>query len=482
MKRLVLPMLIAIPATLAFADVIGQVHPFTSPGGVTERCVQVDPIPGVTLNKKDLESEADLCNINVYSEDVAMCPKEKSTSPGTYIYSTQIPNGAKLTQAQFEATRCSPSLADANKKLAKFKNTMNSKDTSGTYSQASLLYYQLSRYFDTDVDVAVSVYRSIDKNEHYKRVSVHAPGVGGMNIAGWGVERAAEQNPNTYTPVRDLFTPDLKQIYGVLIVGHSGTRYGAEINGIRSSWGIGQNNDFQATPAYTALRTDAPFAQAVTTGLGAAHANARMAGDVGTLPISSVQMGIWMKQLTEITLLDYMFNQQDRIGNINYDWAWAYMNNGHWDFEKEKRDEYKDLARNKMSPGLTPPDDIAQFKPFLVQTSKIYDNDAGGNPRYANFTARTTMLEKIRHYDLATYRKLIKLNIDLQRKGPIFQHLRDKLNITDHDLAMVVANTGKAAGILTASCRSGHLHFDLNLDRIVAGQPSEDKVADCTNP
>lgn len=49
-----------------------------------------------------------------------------------------------------------------------------------------------------------------------------------------------------------------------------------------------------------------------------------------TLPkdVSAPQMVFWMTELTEITLLDFIFNQQDRIGNIDYLAYWYWLENG----------------------------------------------------------------------------------------------------------------------------------------------------------
>ena len=36
-------------------------------------------------------------------------------------------------------------------------------------------------------------------------------------------------------------------------------------------------------------------------------------------------MMFWMTELSEICLLDYIFSQQDRPGNIDYRWVWYYL-------------------------------------------------------------------------------------------------------------------------------------------------------------
>ena len=81
--------------------------------------------------------------------------------------------------------------------LAKFKQTMNQPGTSGTFSPSSLLSYHFSRYFDATVDIPVAVYRSMDKDAHFVRVSHKAftrnMGKSWMNKAGWQWLDRAEQ-------------------------------------------------------------------------------------------------------------------------------------------------------------------------------------------------------------------------------------------------------------------------------------------------
>lgn len=447
---------------------------FTSPNGEQEQCLRIAHAPG-SYTKKDEKSEAELCSYDIYREQIAVCPKTWSTSAGTMLYNNE---GSGLTQAQYEAQKCGAK--KGHDKLAKYKTTMNQSGTSGTFSSASLLYYHFSRYFQTIVQVPVSVYRTFDKDAHFDRVSSKAGGSGAMNKKAWEVLRAAEKNPASYKPTRELFTPDLKQIYGVLLDDGGGERYGAEINGIRSKWGDAQNNDFQNTPAYTALRSAKPFGAAVQDGINAGKDGAGIQKDLGSLYLGGVQMGLWMRELTEITLLDYIFSQQDRIGNIDYDWYWVYSENGSVKAKKEKRDEYKNLPRNKMK-AIAAPEEIAQFQPVLVQKSIIGDNDAGGRVQYVNYTKRTKMLEKIRHYDAGVYKRLINLNADFAAKGPMFAYLRDSFFLDAAQMNQIVKNTAEATKILQGNCQAGLLRFDLDFNNLATGQITEAKV-DCNNP
>lgn len=161
----------AVP--MASSQVQGKATTYTSPNGVIERCVAIAPIPGGTYSEHDGNEEGRLCAIDLYAPSVAMCPKTWSTSPGTLIYDISSGDFAN-DPVRFERDACpkgGSAIKEAVGELAKHKQSINTVDSSATLSTASLLYYHLSRYFETTVNVPVSVYRSIDKDAHLKRVT-----------------------------------------------------------------------------------------------------------------------------------------------------------------------------------------------------------------------------------------------------------------------------------------------------------------------
>lgn len=458
----------------AFAGVTGQVQEFLSPNGLREQCVRLNPMPGGDYKKKDAEQEAFFCSIDLNGATTALCPKTWSTSAGTMIYSTE---DAGLTPAQYEASKCTAK--NGHSKIGKFKNTMNTPITSATFATSSLLYYHFSRYFDTATDVPVAVYRTIDKDTHRARVSMKGKGQSAMNRAAWDMMRAAEKNPAAYSPQDDLFTPDRKQIYGV-ILRDRGERYGAEFNGTRASgWGKGQNNDFQKTPGFMALRSEKPLLDAVVEGTKLAIQDPAMKAAVGS-GVSVAQVVYWMKEITEITLMDYIFSQQDRIGNIDFDWNWVYVKDGKVESEKVKDKKFKSLPRTKMALISAPPE-LKPFAPVLVQRSATGDNDAGGKVQYANFTKSTQMLEKIRHFNVDMYRKLIAMKNDFSAQGPLYQHVKNTFGLGQRDFQMIVGNTLLATNILQGTCKAGKLRFDLDPKDVILGTNVEQRL-NCDAP
>ena len=145
MLRMTLTLIAAVAAAPAIATdaVQGEATTFTSPNGVTERCVRIASVPGGTYSNGDLEDEAAFCAIDLYAAAVALCPKTWSTSPGMMVH--DITAGPYVNdRAAFERNACKEgkSAQDlAKDDLAKFKVTMNAEGTSGTYSASPPVSY-----------------------------------------------------------------------------------------------------------------------------------------------------------------------------------------------------------------------------------------------------------------------------------------------------------------------------------------------------
>ena len=405
----------------------------------------------------------------------ALCPKVFSTSPGTLVYDISRGPFAGRPEA-FEAEQCatsSPLKRGAVGEPIVYKTTMNEAQTSATFSTSSLLYYHFARYFDAAVHVPVSVYRSIDKEAHLERVTLRGEEMsarrrgGAMNHGGWVGMREAERAPETYPATDELFTTDRKQIYGVLL-HPDGDRYSAEINGTRKSgWGAGQNRDFQKTAPFLALRADRPLFEAIEHGIHEASADPvlRKAMQHG---VSPEQMVFWMQELTEIVLLDYIFSQQDRIGNIDYLNYWYWLEEGE--------------VRRMPAGSSRVPESIADHHPVRLRRTQLNDNDAGGRVQYANFAKKTGMLEKIRHLAPATYRRILYLDRDFAERGELHTYLNSAFGLSHAQVRQVVDNTRLAATILRDICHTGKLRFDLEPERFLATGRVTEYELDCDQP
>lgn len=445
-------MLRSLVVTVLAFNAVAQAQEYVSPNSRKETCHILAPMPNGKYAAKDQKQEQKLCNINFYDAKIALCPKTWSTSAAIMIYNIEKEG---LSPAAFESQKCAARIGD---KLGKFKMTMNQSGTSGTTSTSSLLYYHFSRYLDTMIDVPVAVLRTIDKDVMNDRVAVKAKAKGAMNRSAWDWIKKATKTPDIYKPTDDIFTKDRQQFYGVLL-NDKGERYGAEINSARKAgWGAPQVKEFQTTAAFTALRTQAPIAKVTA----------------GNKSYSAVQMAYWMRELSEIAVLDHIFSQQDRVGNIDFQWHWYWVD-AQGNVTHRKSDSK--VAREKMS-SIAMPEDIKAFNPVLLQRTLIGDNDAGGSPRYANFSKKTGMVAGLRHFNSSEYNKLQALSHDFQSKGPILNHIKSNFGLTDAQLKMVVNNTVEVAAILNKNCKAGVLLFDLNPTRFIKGDTAADTV-DC---
>lgn len=441
---------------IAFANIQTE---FTSPNGLKENCRALPPIAGGKYSSKDLAEEIEYCSLDFYTTPkIALCPKTWSTSPGTMIYDI---SESGLTQVAYEAQESCGGAKKGHETLTKYKQSMNQSGTSGTYSPSSLLYYHLSRFFDTTVDVPVAVFRTMDRQAHFDRVTRKAHedkmGKGEMIRKGWEWLYNSEKNPEVYQPATDLFTEDMMQIFGVLVHA-GGERYGAEINGLRTN---DQNTQFQETPAYFALRENADLATAIQAGIEKAKKNSEMKKALGPA-ISDLQMAVWMKELSEIVVLDYIFSQQDRVGNIDYKWYLYWVDaKGKAQSEKwEPASEDTDISRRNMA-NLNYPQQMKGFPTHFLQRTRLTDNDAGGRYIYTNRAKKNNWLIGLYHFSADVYEKLKLLDADLKARGEIYKFIASEFRLSEKDIAKIVQHTAEALDILKTQCKTGNLRFDL---------------------
>ncbi|MBK9322941.1 MAG: hypothetical protein IPM97_08360 [Bdellovibrionaceae bacterium] len=467
--------LLQLETAVGGTKVNGTTVQFTSTKGVVESCVALNKFPLGVYSDKDQASENTLCSIDFYNNSVALCPKTWSTSAGTIVNDNSSSGKLSVESEKVACAKSSPL-----KSIAKFKQTMNQVDTSGTNSMSPILYYHFSRILNATVDVPVAVFRTMDKNEHYQRVTSKAkPSASAkMNFAAWAHMRNAELNPAGYKAASTLFDSSLSQIYGTLFKD-KGERYGSEIIGTRArGWGKGQNYDFQNTPGFLALRSKKEMPLAIDDGIDQAFVDPAMKKAFAGHRPSKIQMTLWMKELSEIVILDYIFNQQDRVGNIDYSWHWVFIDKD-GNVKTKKADSEVGLLSKET---IRIPEELRAFQPSLVQKSSIGDNDAGALRIYANYTKITQMLEGIRHLHPDTYRRLFRLALDLENKRENYQNLEKNFDLDSSTMELIVQNTKAAATILLKSCESKALEFDIVDLKTAAKQEFSNTTLDCRNP
>ncbi len=409
------------------------------------RCEPLSPLAPLSV-ESDVARERAYCAIDFAGGSTAICPKTWSTSPGAVLYDLAGTAWAGRA-AEFEVQHCGPggNARDvASRELTLFKNTLNGRETSGTFAPASLLYYHLSRLLQTRTQVPVAVPVSFDVPRYRARIvepglNYSADGSRRMLHAGWLEMDAAMAAPGDYPHARELFIANGSRLWGVFLLPE-GRRYGAEFNGTRESgWGEGQNRDFQRTAPFLALRTDAPLDEAVQQGIAEARRDPAMATALAE-GVSAAQVAWWMHELTEIVLLDFILGQQDRIGNVDYVKRWVWMLDGRL-HSAERR-----------------PDSAAAH---LLRRSVLNDNDAGARSGYANYARSTGMLEGWHHMDADLYRRLQSLASDFEANGPLAAAIRQRYRLSARESDRIITRGREAAAILARRCAAGELRFDL---------------------
>ncbi len=138
--------------------------------------------------------------------------------------------------------------------------------------------------------------------------------------------------------------------------------------------------------------------------------------------------------------------------------------------------------RQQPATGSKPPEDIAGKAPRLLKRTELADNDAGVRLTYANYTQRTGMLERIRHYPPHTYAQLMRLDADFAAQGPLHGHVRGSFGLSAGEFDRVVANVRSAAATLRKTCRAGQLRFDLDTAAFLRDGKTDAQRVDCDNP
>lgn len=414
--------------------------------GLTMHCRALPPL-AAEVSVADSQAEQNFCNIDLGSASTAVCAKTWSTSPAALIYDIEGTEWAGRSKA-FEAEVCprgGHAWDAARAELAIFKNSLNGRETSGTFAPASLLYYHFSRLLDTSVHVPVAVLAEFPLAPYHQKVVV--PGLelsvkGRLKMlhAGWQEMELALSDPPAYGNRRELITEDGK-LWGVLLL-LEGRRYGPEVNGTRESgWGDGQNRDFQRTAPFLALRKDLPLPEAIAAAVTEARENPAMAEAVPE-DISPVQVAWWMNELTEIVILDVLLKQQDRIGNIDYLTRWVW---------------YED-SEARMS--ATKPEGEEAVK---LKVSVLNDNDAGVRSGYANYASRTGMLDGWHHMNEGLYHRVQALAADFASEGPVATAVRANYRLSKRESEGIIERGIAIGDSLRQRHQAGELRFDLGL-------------------
>jgi len=440
---------------------------------IEPHCQVLPALPGSPPNLQVAHQQAAaLCAIDFNSDSVAVCPKTWSTSPAALIYDLRGTQWAGKA-ADFEAKVCelgSKARGQAAAELAVFKHSMNGGETSATYAPASLLYPALTQWLGMRVNIPVATLQEFPRQWYLQRVAQHGKAAteGKSSVrmlhAAWVATVATLSAPDNSTMTAEMLSANGESLWGVNLL-FTGKRYGPEVNGTRASgWGKGQNRDFQQTAPYLLLRQDQALPEATATAIEMARKDPAMAKELPAA-ISTTQVQWWAGEIIEIVLLDYLLGQQDRIGNIDYQWRWFWVNGTH--------------VESRPSHSSQTPEDLATLEPVRLRATWLNDNDAGVRTGYANFARLTRMLDGLRHFDPALYMRIKQLAEDFRNQGPVYQAIGTNYRIRSKELAGIARRLTEIEAVLTDACRAGALRWDLDATTIIRGSASTPVDVSC---
>jgi hypothetical protein len=452
---------------------VAEIQRYSSPSGVVENCEYNLRLSAESYSLKDLETEKQLCSLNMYNPSLKLCGKNWSTSPSTIILNSEQTVFSDLAACNSKKTM------NLYSKLAKYKTSMNEEGTSGTFSNSSIMYYHFSRYLQTSVTVPVAVYRTMDSEQHFQRVSSKVTNFENSMIqTAWQYMQKAAVNPQSIRPVEELFTDGNRQIFGALIEVKGNEKYGEYLRGKKTQqWGIPQYQNMVQTPIYQALNFNADILSSVE--LLSSVAQNQYAVEFGSVIPSRHQAIMWMQEIFDMTILDYILQQQDRPGNIHFQWRLFYLNNGKLDskrvkIQKQSKSEgieskyasYVHLGAAEYVASQMPEyKQYCQGQPcFVVQKTILEDNDAGGREYYNAFYRDLGFLQSLRHASYKTYLKLNQLAVDVKSQGPAYIAMKKNFRLNVTQLEQLKKNIIEATATLNTLCRKGLLRFDLDYE------------------
>jgi hypothetical protein len=447
-----------------------------------EVCILPDqfPIEGVDYSKTDAKMEKKLCsydfNIASSSEDskaVALCPKLFSTYPAVELL--EIPEGE--IKSDIEANSCNEKVGTKNReysKVAKYKQSMSCAKTPSIIG-----YYHVSRALGLDM-VPVSVLRTMDKATHLKvaekgvKFSKSAPG--DLIAKNWVTITSMIKSSNSA-----ISTDDGKFTIGALSENPRGEQKYYE-DFYPNASGLDGVKNFKNTGLYKKLITNKPVHQIVGT-------------DLTTANYTSIRQ---MKDAADMIVLDTLFGQQDRFGNVHSlhtfmvregdDLKKLTMTDIEELIKKDGTDEEKkDLKKAKSMPSDWKKEVVAR-NILLLKIAKSYfdrksisyahaqeillkDNDCG--LKGSNVFKSTGLINNVRHISESTYSQLLKIHQKVS-SGELETYAAHTLFMDSNEFEQFKGGLNHVVEQLNAKCAAGELFLDLNVKSHFLGKNQSD--------
>lgn len=442
----------------------------------SEICVIPDraPVDGADYSGKDGKREAKLCSYDFHAETstetvtaVALCPKLFSIYPAVELI--EIPEGA--TKSDYEGKSCNKKVGAKNqgKKLAKYKNSMSCAKTPSIVG-----YYHISRILGID-NIPVSVLRTMKKETHLEVAE------NGKAYAKSNPGELVAKNWVTLAKMLSVSDPAIMSDKDHSIGGLSENPRGEQKyyeDFYPGAGGLDGVKKFKTVKVYGRLGT-------------AKHVSKIVGKDLTTENYTSIQK---MKDAADLIVLDTLFGQQDRFGNVHSyhiflvqeaEGVKKYSMSDIEDMIKENgSDDEKALI--KKADGM-PSDwrkEVEARTNVLLSAASSYmnrnsmkfahaqemllkDNDCG--LKVSNVFKGTKMIESVKHMNRKTYTQLIKLYEQVS-SGKMDTFLANTAYMDEKEMAEFKDGLEYVAKDLSAKCAKKELYLDLNVKDHFNGQ------------
>jgi hypothetical protein len=427
---------------------------YTSPTGIKEKChlfqsfpftppdVTVDPETMRWYRKDDAKEIAKLCSLDFYAKEstdkvtaVGVCPKIHWSTPAFELYDLE---DTGLDKTDFQRKRCPLYRHRRNaKKLAKAKTSVYTKE-----NESGLIYFHFSRLLGNAGHVYPATYRSIARVELVKVARegiayIEAGNIERTPLSGWKVLRSRHRDKDG---APDIVASSLAK-NPRHEVSHMPFKYFAD-----KETKISNASDFARTFYFKLLENRRPILEQVD-----------LDPDDPKDYRAAVQKLTYAHDFTSMAILDHLFLQRDRPGNIHGRVYYHHVNaQGHLRWKKE----------------VGPTDDESTMVPLLRLILK--DNDDGIKWGVTPRMNLGRLLDDIHHLDPLVYARiqwLAGLMADPATQPEVKRYFLEVVMISESVYDMVQQRFIAIADMFEKMYERGDLALDLDLQIPIAGAP-----------
>ena len=424
----------------------------TAPEGLEEQCqllvafpftpddVKIDPQQFRWYREDDFEEIAELCSMNLYAPEttkdvtaVGICPKTHWSTPGLEVHAI---DEVGMKKADFEKTRCRRDrrLRGA-KKVAKFKTAVYWKEP-----QTALMYFHFSRLLGAAPIVPPVTFRTVSRKQLARWSSTAISTLGSKKelprlnpLGGWVYLRQKLAKADELVP--GSFSETARGEHY-----HKPFTYLNEKEHIR----IGGIFAFRAKQYYKIVASSKPLVEMLA-----------FDPEKPKQLNSAIQSLATAQDFTHLLILDHVFNQRDRSGNINSKVRYHYL-------DKDNN------LRSKKKPDVA---DTVALDRLLLK-----DNDDGLRWDRHGMLNASLIIDEIRHVDSLTYARmqwLAKLMSDEATGQQVEDYFVDSVHISRDSYQEVRERFLDLAARFEKAHTAGKLALDLDLEPAFAARKTQ---------